>query len=125
MELIPSTTDEISGALDNLTNATVQKTDMVEKLAAALCTMMDEISRLIKIIESLTTDPKKVDKPQKDWDTKGYCWSHGYKVEQDHTSKTCKNKQEGQKDDATHNNPMGGSAQKKIGSQKKLNKASQ
>ena len=55
-------------------------------------------------------DPKKVDKPHKDWDPREYFWSHGNKVEWDHTSKTCKNKCKGHKDDATHDNPMGGSA---------------
>ena len=36
--------EEISGTLDNLSNATVQKTDTVNKLAAALRTATEDIS---------------------------------------------------------------------------------
>ena len=81
MELTRTIIDEILGALDSLANANVQKTDTVDILAVALCTATDEFSRLNKIIEPLTTHTKKTNKPQKDWDPKGYCWSHGYKVE--------------------------------------------
>ena len=80
-EFNPITIDGISGALDNLANATVQKTNTVDKLVVALCTAPDEILRLNKIIEALMTDTKKTDKPQKDLNPKGYCWNHGYKVE--------------------------------------------
>ena len=36
-----------------------------------------------------------------------YCWSHGYKVRQGHTSKTCGEKLQGNKEEATHTNTMG------------------
>ena len=35
MEFTPTTIEEISGTLDNLANATMQKTDIVNKLVAA------------------------------------------------------------------------------------------
>ena len=50
MELTPLAIDEISGALDSIANATVQKKDMVDKLAVALCMAMDKISRLNKLM---------------------------------------------------------------------------
>ena len=70
----------------------------------------DEISRLNKIIESLATDSKKHNKPQKDWHPKRYCWSHGYKVKWDHSSKNYKNKCKGHKNKATRDNTFGGSS---------------
>ena len=44
--------------------------DTVYELAAALYMTTNEISRLNKIIEALMTNPKKTNKPEKDWDTK-------------------------------------------------------
>ncbi len=38
-----------------------------------------------------------------------YCWSHGYRVGRNHTSKTCTDKAVGHKDKATRKDPMGGS----------------
>jgi hypothetical protein len=43
-------------------------------------------------------------------DQGGYCWTHGYHVVPSHTSATCNRKATGHKDEATRNNPMGGSA---------------
>eukprot|EP00804_Cyclotella_cryptica_P019124 CCRYP_019441-RA/>CCRYP_019441-RA protein AED:0.46 eAED:0.47 QI:0/0/0/1/0/0/2/0/125 len=39
----------------------------------------------------------------------GYCWTHGFQVREGHSSATCANEAEGQKDSATHANTMGGS----------------
>ena len=40
----------------------------------------------------------------------GYCWTYGYNpIGKGHTSKSCKNKALGHKDDATTANRMGGS----------------
>ena len=38
----------------------------------------------------------------------GYCWSHGYKVCQGHTSKTCGRKLQGHQEEATRTNTLGG-----------------
>ena len=38
----------------------------------------------------------------------GYCWSHGYKVRQGHTSKTCGGKLQGHQEEATRTNTLGG-----------------
>jgi hypothetical protein len=38
-----------------------------------------------------------------------YCWNHGHRVNQNHTSATCGNKAVGQKDNALSTNTMGGS----------------
>lgn len=53
-------------------------------------------------------------KEEKEKDTKNgptqwyYCWSHGLGRNKDHTSKTCKNRKEGHKEEATIDNMMGG-----------------
>eukprot|EP00804_Cyclotella_cryptica_P003921 CCRYP_016106-RA/>CCRYP_016106-RA protein AED:0.11 eAED:0.25 QI:0/0/0/1/0.2/0.16/6/0/1395 len=39
----------------------------------------------------------------------GYCWTHGFRVREGHSSATCANKAEGHKDTATRANTMGGS----------------
>ena len=41
-------------------------------------------------------------------DPSGYCWSHGYKVRQGHTSKTCGGKLQGHQEEATRTNTLGG-----------------
>ena len=38
----------------------------------------------------------------------GYCWSHGYKVRQGHTSKTCGGKLQGYQEEAARTNTLGG-----------------
>eukprot|EP00804_Cyclotella_cryptica_P021962 CCRYP_000901-RA/>CCRYP_000901-RA protein AED:0.35 eAED:0.34 QI:0/0/0/1/1/1/2/0/655 len=40
---------------------------------------------------------------------RGYCWMHGIRVQEGHSSATCANKVEGHKDAATRANTMGGS----------------
>ena len=40
-------------------------------------------------------------------DPRGYCWSHGYKVCQGHTSKTCGGNLQGHQDEATRTNKLG------------------
>ena len=44
----------------------------------------------------------------RDLSNHGYCWSHGFMQNADHTSLTCRNKKEGHKDEATATNKMGG-----------------
>jgi hypothetical protein len=38
-----------------------------------------------------------------------YCWTHGHKINQNHTSATCRHKAVGHNDDAMSTNAMGGS----------------
>ena len=102
-------------ALDNLTNAAVQKNDTVEMLVIANKALIDslaardkECARLLAIINPLSTgrganvggggggggnnDGNGSKKP---WDPEGYCWSHGYKVRTGHSRASCRNKREG------------------------------
>ena len=47
------------------------------------------------------------------FDPTGYCHTHGYRVHKSHTSKKCKKKQRGHKDEATRADTMGGSNKNK------------
>ena len=47
-------------------------------------------------------------------DPSGYCWSHGYKVRQGHTSKTCGGKLQGHQEEATRTNTLGGKMWNKL-----------
>ena len=42
-------------------------------------------------------------------DPNGYCWTTGYRVTYGHNSSTCHTRATGHKENATRNNPMGGS----------------
>lgn len=114
-----ATEDELSeqlvASLDNLANAAVQKNDTVEKLVISnktltdtVATLTNDITRLTNAIASLKAN-KSTKAPQAN-DPNGYCWTHGYKVKFGHSSKTCTNRKDGHKEDATRGNTMGGSA---------------
>ena len=47
--------------------------------------------------------------PRSRRDNGNYCWTHGYRVGNKHTSDTYQNKAPGHQDRATHDNTMGGS----------------
>ena len=47
--------------------------------------------------------------PRKCHDNGNYCWTHGYRIGNNHTSATCQNKAPGHQDQATRTNTMGGS----------------
>ena len=48
-------------------------------------------------------------RPRTRRDNGNYCWTHGYRVGNKHTSATCQNKAPGHQDNATRENTMGGS----------------
>ena len=48
-------------------------------------------------------------RPRTRRDNGNYCWTHGYRVGNQHTSATCQNKAPGHQDNATRANTMGGS----------------
>lgn len=43
------------------------------------------------------------------FNVQGYCWTHGFKVGNKHSSKTCNRRYEGHKEEATFEDNMGGS----------------
>ena len=61
-------------------------------------------------VTAATTKPPNVTTKRKQvpLDPSRYCWYHGYKVHQGHTSKTCGGKLQGHQDEATRTNTLGG-----------------
>ena len=52
---------------------------------------------------------KQTRHPRTRHDNRNYCWTHGHRVGNKHTSATCQNKAPGHQDNATRENTMGGS----------------
>ena len=93
--------DKMVSALDNLANAAVQRNDTFEQLVKANATLTKtiesqqaEIKRLLTIITALSSSrqnqpPKASSEGDGNWDKKGYCFWHGFKVKHGHSSETC------------------------------------
>ena len=75
--------------------------DLADQLKLAL----GEITTLKNAVNQIKT--KTTNKPRKPNDN--YCWTHGFRVADEHTSKTCKNPKPGHQQEATKTNQMGGS----------------
>ena len=75
-------------------------------------TMTTQLAQAMLEIQQLREQINKNKKPTKlhpKPSSTNYCWMHGYCINEDHTSLTCKYPCEGQQKTATHANPMGGS----------------
>lgn len=111
-------------SLDNLANAAVQKNDTIEKLIEINKQQQETIHKLqaqngeLLYLLKHMAGPATADAVSKIyqntgdrsmWDPNGYCWTHGFKVKKGHSSKTCKSRGEGHKEDATRSNTMDGS----------------
>ena len=75
-------------------------------LAIQLKTAIGEITALKTLVLN-KPQAKTANKPRQPNDN--YCWTHGFRVAEDHTSKTCKNPKTGHQQDANKTNQMGGS----------------
>jgi hypothetical protein len=77
----------------------------------ALRQEMSEMKALIAALQHTpqptpcTPFPRRQTSP----DAGGYCWTHGYLVAPQHTSKTCRTKKPGHNNEATRQNNLGGS----------------
>ena len=134
---------DISGALDNLAMAATTDREIVaqltssnKQLADANKLLTDQLKSALETNNALvkrlgTTNatpttstnastPKQTSRPPFDhatWeanlDPAGYCWTHGYRVQNGHNSKDCKGKLGGHKDNATRADIKGGSTKGK------------
>jgi hypothetical protein len=108
--------------LDNLTNATLQKNNTVEKLMTANEKLAKALANANAAIADLrlptpATAPAGGSKNRPshwspvipDWDPTGYCLSHGFKVKCGHTSATCAHCKAGHNAAATRLDTKGGS----------------
>jgi hypothetical protein len=121
--------NQMVASLDNLALAAVQKNETLEQLIKinemkemTLKSLMSQLaaeketsSKLLAILSKagLKTGGNNSygggSGNASKYDPNGYCWSHGYKVTKNHTSKTCKTRKDGHKEEATRANTMGGS----------------
>jgi hypothetical protein len=114
------TIDCLGTALDNLALAAANDTTVLQQLTAANLALTTSNTMLTaankKLSEALAKTPapttpgtprppRPVNKPFPG----NYCWTHGHRVSQNHTSATCGSKAAGHKDAATTSNTMGGS----------------
>jgi hypothetical protein len=72
------------------------------ELAEQLWTALADISSLKNLV--LNKQPRKPRTPHN-----SYCWSHGFRVANNHTSQSCKNQRAGHQTSATKDDIMGGS----------------
>ncbi len=118
-------------SLDNLAMAAAQKNETVEKLIemnnqkdGIIASLNDSLQAKkatnTKLITLLTQNlqptqemPIKLAQSGRGWDPNGYCWSHGYRVNWKHNSKTCHSQKDGHQAGATRSNTMGGSQDNK------------
>jgi hypothetical protein len=95
--------------LQQLTAANLLLTALVTLLMAANKKLADALAQnkavALPAAEAITERGHLTNKPF----LGNYCWTHGHRVNQNHTSTTYRNKAAGHKDDATSTNTMDGS----------------
>jgi hypothetical protein len=117
--------DRLKSALDNLALVATNDTAVLQQLTAANLALTATVTTLTAINKKLvemavrgkpsrppTGPPNPARAPNLPFPS-NYCWTHGHRVSQHHTSATCGCKAPGHKDDATAANTMGGSEKDK------------
>jgi hypothetical protein len=64
-------------------------------------------------VQALKTNNNRTNPNTNHRDNGNYCWTHGFRVGNKHTSETCQNPACGHKKEATRTNTMGGSQVRK------------
>ena len=110
---------DTKAAIAELTNATLMDRDNVNALINANKAMKNDVETLQRTITSLQmqltsmmNNQQNVNRnPRRNRNNNcnAYCWTHGKTRNPLHTSKTCRNRAEGHKEEATLDNKMGGS----------------
>jgi hypothetical protein len=102
------------GALANLATATAADRGVVVTLTQAnarLVKQLEENSNELLELKALIKKERAEKRGQRSFNPSpnNYCWTHGYKVGNTHTSLTCKLPKTGHKKEATRADNMGGS----------------
>ena len=119
---LPVSIDRLGTALDNLALAVANNTTVLQWLTAANLALTNSKATLTaankKLSEVLAKLPAATPRspglpgtprvPNKPFPG-NYCWTHGHRVSELHTSATCGKKAAGHMDAATASNMMGGS----------------
>ena len=127
MNHVQGFTEDLSSAIDNLAMATESDKNTIQELVEANKKLTETNAELVAQLKLALGNkcvevpaPSKAKSLHDKWlayeakmDPEGYCWTHGYRVVRGHCSKSCTNKAAGHKDEATRQNPMGGSTRNK------------
>jgi hypothetical protein len=102
------------GALANLATATVADLGVVATLTEANARLVKQLkdnSNELRELKALIKTERVEKRGQHSFNPspKKYCWTHGYKVGNTHTSLSCNLPKQGHKREATRANNMGGS----------------
>lgn len=111
-------------ALANLATATASDRQAFQVLTNAVAELTKQLKEkdamLEKLLKSSNNNSRAAPGSKKPYvantpyiENTNYCWTHGYRVHQNHTSASCQSKAEGHQDAATRDNPMGGSTRGK------------
>jgi hypothetical protein len=120
---------QMASSLDNLENATIQKSTTIENLVAtnamltkAIADIQLSIARMCAagVLTFHTTSsptpvtearvcPSHWSNTKPAWDKVGYCFTHGYKIKVGHNSSTCSARKTGHQPSAIRANIMSGS----------------
>ena len=88
-------------------NDTTTTSTALSSVTTSLTELQQQLNDLKKENASLRNN--RLRRPRSRRDNGNYCWTHGYRVGNKHTSDTCQNKARGHQDRATRDNTMGGS----------------
>jgi hypothetical protein len=102
------------GSLSNLATATAADRGVVATLTEAnarLVKWLEDNSNELREIKVLIRKERVEKRGQRSFNPypNNYCWTHGYKVDNTHTSLSCKLPKPGHKQEATRADNMGGS----------------
>ena len=110
--------DNLVATNKTLSDTTAKKIANIETLVTTLCSLGKAANANTPAAPGSSTDSKQLAQLKAaikgKWVTGGFCSSHGYGVNAEHDSKTCKNKKPGHVDSATRANPAGPGAEKHI-----------
>jgi hypothetical protein len=103
-----------NGGLANLATATAADRGMVATLTesnAHLVNQLEDNSNELRELKALIKKERLEKRGQRSFNpsNKNYCWTHGYKVANTHTSLSCNFPKQGHKREATQAYNMGGS----------------
>ena len=111
-----ATIDRLGTALDNLALAAANNTTVLQQLTSAnlalttsnatLTAANKKLSEALAKVPATTPGTPRSPRPPNKPFPGNYCWTHGHRISQHHTSATCGSKAEGHKDAATASNTM-------------------
>ena len=90
--------------------------ESLDAVAFAASQDSDKLSELISRIDALQAKVDRTDKKAPSgikFEPNGYCWTHGYKLREGHSSSTCQKRAEGHVETASRRDTKGGSTKNK------------